>query len=972
MRKIFLLLCFWAIIDQYAIAQNSRPFSIPSPNTTDLGRYGDIPVSPYTGQPNISIPLYDFTIRGVRLPVTLNYQATGVMMNSLPGWTGHNWVLSAGGCITRLANGRHDEYIYPETMDMSYYDRRKNYFHTYSTLQPSLFTSTDPNDYKWLTDSIRYEYTDLEADIFSFNFMGISGKFFLGNDGEWKVYSDANIEVIFDIEDSGNYIDPFINKFPNPQYQQYSVPKVIKGFILRDENGTQYHFGGSQDCIEYSIGIFDMSDREIATSWLADTWYLKKVEDRHGNTLYSFNYVRGKFITHIYNMFESIFLNESGVYCDPGIGHGDEAYTSNSSFPYNARVISPVYLTGIGTMDNRNLQFYSENIDKPMSDYYVLPNNFYYQIQQIVGIYTVCPCYYLQTNDSPYTTYQYNSQNGDKLYNPLLTSCLRKLTRIESFTSGVQGLSYYFKYYLYNRIQLSDLSIYGENDGTPTDNSNLDSYHFTYNKTFYLPSDYLTKSIDPWGYYTDHVDRTPNDTCAQYGMLTQIRYPTGGVTSFTYELNDYSSVQSDDRQTMVSASGVAGGLRIKSITDYDNSFKTKILRHRDYRYKIPGTNTSSGELFAMPRFSWNWEPKAVVPGASVLLRFARNTSIIPLSNSFGPHIGYTYVEEMEMDDTKRRYHYTNISDAKDFPFVRHFSNSLPTPFDKFGERGYKRGKLLDLSIYYGTLLAQKTEYTYRTDNIEEDYVLCSNIKPMNFSGYASFIFYAGGVYQLFYPKYDVIQEKTTTYCTSGNNVDIKNYQKADISLTTNYNNLVSIRKTLSESLTRGGNVITKSYTYPFDYNSGIEAQLATNEFYLPAIITEESYNNQLTYKRHTLFQNIQNMLLPRYELEWNKSTVADTVMTYTAYTATGAVHKYKELGLPETELIWTNNDNSIEEIRTGGHITTCEYYGHLPYIITQPNGNYLEYEYDDRLRLSNIYDRNGQTKQQFMYHYRNQ
>ena len=115
MRKIFLLLCFWTIICQYAIAQNSRPFSIPSPNATDLGRYGDIPVSPYTGQPNISIPLYDFTIRGVRLPVTLNYQATGVMMNSLPGWTGHNWVLSAGGCITRLANGRHDEYIYPET-----------------------------------------------------------------------------------------------------------------------------------------------------------------------------------------------------------------------------------------------------------------------------------------------------------------------------------------------------------------------------------------------------------------------------------------------------------------------------------------------------------------------------------------------------------------------------------------------------------------------------------------------------------------------------------------------------------------------------------------------------------------------------------------------------------------------------------------------------------------------------------------
>lgn len=969
MKKLLLFTCCLIIAGQYAIAQNSRPFSIPSPNATDLGRYGDIPVSPYTGQPNISIPLYDFTIRGVRLPVTLNYQATGVMMNSLPGWTGHNWVLSAGGCITRLAQGDHDEYIYAETLDYPLPYRSHNYFNSHHLLQPSRFVSNNEEDYQWLVDSVRLQQNDFDADIFQFNFMGISGKFFLGNDGQWKVYSDANIEVIFDIRDSENYIDPFIDKFPNPNYQQYHVPQTIKGFVLRDDNGTQYYFGGSKNYIEYSITLSDMSDREISSSWLADTWYLRKVVDRHGNLLYNFSYTRGKFITHICNHWESLFYQE---WEDFNANH----YHSNNDFPFIARVISPIYLTGIGMADNQHLIFYSEDINKPMSDYYDLPRNFYYQLNQIIGIYSVYPCYYLQTDDSPYTAYQYNSQNTEKHYNPLLTSCLRKLTRIESITSGIQGLSYYFTYNMSSRMHLTDLTLYGENEGVPSYPSGHNRYSFKYNKFDYLPSDYLTQQTDHWGYYTNHQDKSPNDTCAQYGMLKEIIYPTGGMTAFRYELNDYASYQSDDRQTMVSENGVAGGLRIKTITDFEDSSKSKVLRSRDYRYTIPGTNTSSGELFSKPRYSWTrWEPKTTVENTLVQITITRKTSVIPLANSFGPHIGYSYVDEIDMDSNIKRYHYTNISSANDLPFIRHFSNSLPTPFDKFGERGYKRGKLLDLSIIDNGTLTQKTEYTYRTDDVEQNYVLSSNLKCYDFSEVSSmFGFYGGGVYQLFYPKYDVIQVKTTNYYPTGNIVDIRNYNKKDTLLTIShgdYQNRVTVRKLMTESLTRGSDVMTTTYTYPFQLPGGVTNPMAKSQFFFPVVATENRLNGVLTHKSETIYRNIQDMLLPKYEMEWNTGAVADTVMTYNAYTETGAVWKYKELGKPETELFWTNNDNQIEEIRVGGHTTMCDYYGHLPFIITQPNGNYTEYEYDDRLRLSKIYDRNGYTIQRFTYSYRN-
>ena len=45
-------------------------------------------------------------------------------------------------------------------------------------------------------DTNSYANMDLEPDIFNFNFMGMTGSFFLGQDGEWKVQSDnANLKI---------------------------------------------------------------------------------------------------------------------------------------------------------------------------------------------------------------------------------------------------------------------------------------------------------------------------------------------------------------------------------------------------------------------------------------------------------------------------------------------------------------------------------------------------------------------------------------------------------------------------------------------------------------------------------------------------------------------------------------------------------------------------------------------------------
>jgi hypothetical protein len=55
---------------------NTQPFKLnvipPSPNAAALGKYGEIPVSYYTGVPNISIPIYEIKTRDLSLPISLS------------------------------------------------------------------------------------------------------------------------------------------------------------------------------------------------------------------------------------------------------------------------------------------------------------------------------------------------------------------------------------------------------------------------------------------------------------------------------------------------------------------------------------------------------------------------------------------------------------------------------------------------------------------------------------------------------------------------------------------------------------------------------------------------------------------------------------------------------------------------------------------------------------------------------------
>ena len=344
MKKYILLLLSFLSLNAFGNSEISQ--YIPTPNSASIGSYGVVPVSMYTGKPEISIPLHTLNFRGFSLPISLNYDGSGVKVNDMPGWVGSGWSLNAGGVITRSVRGtideKHSKQLYMDYETLANYRKAKNY-------DPNYFSNFEieygdylgrygdhyPRGYTLDKDAaIANGDLDRCSDVYYFNFLNYSGCFFF-NGNDWIVKSESNLEIIFDCKDRSNYIAPFISKF----YNGSDMYETIKGFTIRDENGYSYIFGGTTDAIEYTTPFFDMGQ------WDAMSWYLTSIVDKFGYELYEFQYERGKFLAQVYE--NVVQDSEASNYLknNPGSRVTNHSDKLQLSINFNA----PVYLSKIIT-----------------------------------------------------------------------------------------------------------------------------------------------------------------------------------------------------------------------------------------------------------------------------------------------------------------------------------------------------------------------------------------------------------------------------------------------------------------------------------------------------------------------------------------------------------------------------------------------------------------------------------------------
>ena len=919
----------------YAVsAQQQLTSFAPTPTAASIARFGDVPVSPFTGLPSISIPLYSFNVVGLELPLRLDYDASGVQMNVLPGWVGHNWSLAAGGVITRTVNDIPDEFICPSHDPGRYYFF--NYFQSHSALQNIDYSSNPTSVLKSLLDGpLIY---DLEPDVFTFNFLGHHGQFFLGNDGQWKVLSEDNLDIEFNVNDYQNHLlKPFIEKYPYTAASD-DQPKTIEGFRIIDGDGFVYEFGFDTDAIEYNTDFMRQSQSEKLSSWIATSWYLRNIKDRYGNILYSFTYERGEFFAQFHHAYQSTTADGSNSwtnYAPLSITGGGFSFSglqvTNWNFPLSATLNAPVYLRRIDAADGSYAEF-----NTTVQDQSYLHNS----LAEIIGEPVYAKLRSLATGEMvpQGNIFEYLENTKYSAYHVLelsewwnqtnlfVATGTRRLNNIKigsSLTTDYNIIK--LDYAMDSRPHLRQVRWEEPYNGTGVADR---KYKLIYDRYGTIPSDYLTRKVDHWGYFksqpfplsynnleqTFKSYRQPEEDYIKRGALTGIIYPTGGMSVLEYEANTFSTVQSLDRSQMIDSTGVGSGLRIKSIKDYEDSTCTKLLSSKTYTYNLPGSNSSSGELIAAPVYYWHrWRAYTQESGASLYISTFRNSSIVPLVNSFGPSVGYTWVEEQLANGSKKVYHYSNLSNTQHdlLQVTSGFNTSEPSPYDHFTEYGMTRGKLLDESDYDSIGNLVKTiGYTYRSDINQTPSVLCCNILAA--AGPQSLDYYRGRLYKRYYPKYDLTSKITTIY-NNGSSVTTEWYVRSDRHLTRpqTYFHYADIRTLDSIAIIRGNSSQEQSFKYTINYGNSSVLNLFNKAFDL-SVISEKYYRNQqLIMENVSEFDNFSilnaNWPMPVREIRINADLSRDTLVTYYGYTPIGLPYLYRRTGEELTTLSWRVN-----------------------------------------------------------------
>ena len=173
----FILFCFsFCVVGQIMDRnQNSYVKELPnivppSPQAYSLGSYGDVNVGYFTGTIQPSIPLLNYSVGGINVPISLSYQSNGIKVDQTDGSAGLGWNFNVGGVINRTIVGSADELRQsqiPKSIIGNYNsDEATKYFQKF----------TYPES----------EYIDVSLDIYSYSFMGKSGKFVIDRITEMK------------------------------------------------------------------------------------------------------------------------------------------------------------------------------------------------------------------------------------------------------------------------------------------------------------------------------------------------------------------------------------------------------------------------------------------------------------------------------------------------------------------------------------------------------------------------------------------------------------------------------------------------------------------------------------------------------------------------------------------------------------------------------------------------------------------
>ncbi len=556
MRRFCIIIAFNIYICNLSAQtfSSQESFIPPAPEAAAFGKYGDVPVSHYSGVPSINIPLYSVKARDIDLPLSLSYHASGNRVSDEASWVGLGWTLNAGGMITRVIRGYDDFAQYETKCEPPF---------SYSQLGENLKTPDDfssgESPYDYLGTGIEYYFNktsantpgdgdefceqlfndngqkfDTEPDLFTFQAGAYSGKFVLNQQLECIPLDAHNVRIEL-VELPGNV-----------------------GFQIITPDGMKYYFGLESITRQktYSISgsyIFD-EDNPNGTSPMGctfpsehvSTWLLDKIVSYNQDSLV-FSYEKNssnkiKPIMGCTGGQDMVLFTCGGnlttknnlpcSYFESPVNHDKEILNKNEIW------YDQVYLKEISHRYGK-VEFISSNNRDDLENGKRLDS---------IKIYR---------NSSLYKVFALN-------YNYFVSPAVPTENRWDTRPELNIGLDFNANHKRLKLLSVQDVGL-GSSNAIPP-------HTFEYDPTPLPPK--TSFSVDYWGfangpegnnYNTSFIGeqgieyydcystkryvqvpgavKNPNEKFTKAGVLQKVIYPTGGYTSLKYESNEYSNLR---------------------------------------------------------------------------------------------------------------------------------------------------------------------------------------------------------------------------------------------------------------------------------------------------------------------------------------------------------------------------------------------------------------------------------------------
>jgi YD repeat-containing protein len=572
----------------------------PSPEASELGKYGNVPVSLFTGTPNISIPLVELKGSVLSLPVSLSYNATGFKPEDIAPWTGLGWALNAGGVITRSVTGDPDV--------------TENYFISPSPLDP---VPTDELSKQIYFSAIRNKQKEAQPDVYYYNFMGHSGKFLIYPSGEIFKKEKNLLSIVY--------------WPPNPSYGENT-------FIIIDEQGVQYEFTDME-----KTTITPQDDQPNAPPMIIRTftsaWYLSKVIAPYGAEELIFEYYSP---TQTQSTISNSVSNRSISYSITDDGSSfwqfNPPSTNVSVFQAPAVSITKKFIKRVtlkrGGITTSYIDFESGLNERQDLGQASFDGERLLKKIRLFGTQNDVNSPPIKQFDLSYEYFGAN-QSGTQGYKRLKLKTVQEISPDITTVPSKPPYEFFYK---------------NENDPMPPRfSTGLDHWgfyigheNFNSNNTA-IPTLIPTINIvHPYlgGARGEGADRNANEYGSSLGVIEKITYPTGGYTTFLFELNDAnvwnSAIHSD-----------VGGVRISRIIDYSAVDKKAIVKTYEYKKE---DGTSSGNSGILPRYDENSDFQSYQNCGNNDKTYTvtiSSNSIYGLGSIQGSHIGYERVTEYQ-------------------------------------------------------------------------------------------------------------------------------------------------------------------------------------------------------------------------------------------------------------------------------------------------------------------------------------